>query len=120
MKGPAIFLAQFVGEAQGRGSHPAQDLVKAIAPKIWQEMGTPVPDNNIGDIAKLVHMAAGFTSDVTIVKDGTEVDAKSILGLLLVGAPLGAMVHLTCEGPDEADALAALRALIASKFEEET
>ena len=68
--------------------------------------------------AKLAQLASGFVSEVRLSHGGEEVDAKSILGLLLVGAPLGARVRLTCDGPDELEALAALERLIASKFEE--
>lgn len=69
--------------------------------------------------AKLVQLASSFPCDVRLRYDGEEVDAKSILGLLLVGAPLGARVVLTCDGSQEREALVALEALIASRFEED-
>jgi phosphocarrier protein HPr len=53
--------------------------------------------------AKLVHTAGAFQSRVTVVKDGEEVDAKSI----------------RCEGQDEEDALRAVTQLIANRFDEE-
>ncbi|MEM1247906.1 MAG: HPr family phosphocarrier protein [Acidobacteriota bacterium] len=70
--------------------------------------------------AKLVQVASSFPCEVRLSYGGEEVDAKSILGLLLVGAPLGATVLLRCEGPEEEPALGALRALIANRFEEES
>jgi len=69
--------------------------------------------------AKLVHTAGGFQSRVTVVKDGEEVDAKSILGILLLAAAQGSQVIIRCEGQDEEDALRAVTQLIANRFDEE-
>ncbi|HEV8582044.1 MAG TPA: HPr family phosphocarrier protein [Thermoanaerobaculia bacterium] len=69
--------------------------------------------------AKLVHTAGGFQSRVTVLKDGEEVDAKSILGLLLLAAGQGSRVTVRCEGQDEEQAMRAVTQLIASRFEEE-
>lgn len=69
--------------------------------------------------AKLVHTAGGFQSRVTVRKDGEEVDAKSILGLLLLAAGQGSRVTVRCEGEDEEQAMAAVTQLIAGRFEEE-
>ena len=70
--------------------------------------------------AKLVHTAGGFQSRVTIVKDNEEVDAKSILGLLLLAAAQGSQVIIRCEGQDEEAALCAVTKLIAQRFDEES
>ena len=69
--------------------------------------------------AKLVHTAGAFQSRVTVVKDGEEVDAKSILGILLLAAAQGSQVIIRCEGQDEEDALRAVTRLIANRFDEE-
>jgi phosphocarrier protein HPr len=69
--------------------------------------------------AKLVHTAGGFQSRVTVVKDGEEVDAKSILGILLLAAAQGSRVIIRCEGQDEEDAMRAVTQLIANRFDEE-
>lgn len=69
--------------------------------------------------AKLVHEANQFQSEVTIVKDGEEVDGKSILGILLLAAAQGTEITLRCEGSDEEEALAALAKLIAGRFGED-
>jgi phosphocarrier protein HPr len=69
--------------------------------------------------AKLVHTAGAFQSRVTVVKDGEEVDAKSILGILLLAAAQGSHVIIRCEGQDEEDALRAVTRLIANRFDEE-
>ncbi len=68
--------------------------------------------------AKFVHAAASFDSKISITKDGDEVDAKSILGLLLLAAGKGPELLVRVEGPDEEKALAALRDLVSRKFDE--
>lgn len=68
--------------------------------------------------AKLVHLASRYDSRVTLVKDGDEVDAKSILGILLLAAAQGTRLTLRTDGADEEEALAAVAGLIADRFEE--
>jgi len=70
--------------------------------------------------AKLVHMAGGFQSRITMEKDGDEVDAKSILGVLLLAAGQGSQVKIRCDGVDEQDALRAVTGLIENRFDEES
>ena len=70
--------------------------------------------------AKLVHTAGGFQSRITVEKDGDEVDAKSILGVLLLAAGQGSQVKIRCEGADEQDAMRAVSDLIANRFDEES
>jgi phosphocarrier protein HPr len=70
--------------------------------------------------AKLVHSAAGFQSRVTVEKDGEEVDAKSILGILLLAASQGTQVTIRCDGDDEENAMRAVSELIANRFDEES
>lgn len=69
--------------------------------------------------AKLVHLSGRFGSEITLVRDGEEVDAKSILGILLLAAAQGSHVLLRCVGGDEEPAMDAISALFASGFEEE-
>lgn len=68
--------------------------------------------------AKLVHTAAGFGARLTLTRDGDEVDAKSILGLLLLAASKGTTLLLRADGPDEAAAVGALRDLVERRFDE--
>jgi phosphocarrier protein len=68
--------------------------------------------------AKLVHLAGTFASDVWLLRDGEQVDAKSILGILLLAAAQGQDVRVRCSGPDETAALQALTALISDGFDE--
>ena len=69
--------------------------------------------------AKLVHLAKTFTSDIQLGKDGTLVDAKSIMSILLLAAPIGTRLELRIAGEDEDEALAAIRQLIDERFGEE-
>ena len=64
--------------------------------------------------------AGSFDSRLWLLKDGEEVDAKSILGLLLLAAGQGTRVTLRAEGDDAAEAVDAVAALIADRFHEET
>jgi len=70
--------------------------------------------------AKLVHTAGGFRSRVTLLKDGEEVDAKSILGILLMAAAQGSQLTVRCEGQDEEEAMRAVTGLIGKRFDEES
>ena len=70
--------------------------------------------------AKLVHAAGAFTSDIVLTKDGEEVDAKSILGILLLAAAQGSQVTIRCDGEDEEQALTTIAALFADRFGEES
>jgi phosphocarrier protein HPr len=68
--------------------------------------------------AKLVHLAARFSSDVKVKKNDEEVDAKSILGVLLLAAPKGSKILLLVDGDDEAEAAQSIEELFESKFDE--
>ena len=69
--------------------------------------------------AKLVHVTGRFSSQVKIQKDGEEVDAKSILGILLLAAAQGSQIVVRCDGEDESEAMEAVAELIANRFDEE-
>lgn len=68
--------------------------------------------------AKLVHMAARFSSDIKLRKGTEEVDAKSILGILLLAAAKGTMITITATGSDEQEALDSIERLILGRFDE--
>jgi phosphocarrier protein len=70
--------------------------------------------------AKLVHLANRYACDVTLVHDGEETDAKSILGILMLAAGQGTQLVLRCHGEDEAEAVGAISDLFARRFEEES
>lgn len=69
--------------------------------------------------AKLVHLANRFEADVWLIRNGEEVDAKSILGILLLAAAQGSEIRVRCEGRDESRALEQLCGLIGAGFDEE-
>jgi phosphocarrier protein len=67
---------------------------------------------------KFVNLANRYSSRVKIVKDGSEIDGKSILGILTLAATRGSTITLKINGRDEAEALGALADLVRNKFEE--
>ncbi|HEX4369733.1 MAG TPA: HPr family phosphocarrier protein [Rhizomicrobium sp.] len=69
--------------------------------------------------AKIVEAAARFEAEVTIVKDGTRVNARSIMGLMMLAASLGSDIGVEADGPDQDAAMTAMLALIEAKFGEE-
>jgi phosphocarrier protein len=69
--------------------------------------------------ALLVKTANRFLSEVTIEKDGLEVNGKSIMGILMLAASKGTKITLKAEGKDSAQAVQILGKLIESKFGEE-
>ena len=68
--------------------------------------------------AKLTQLAAQYKSEVWLARNGRRVNGKSIMGVMMLAAGLGSKVELEITGPDESDALAAIKALIADKFGE--
>ena len=69
--------------------------------------------------AKLVEAAARFKSHITVAKDGQCVDARSIMGLMLLAAPIGSEIEISAAGEDAKEALTAILALVEAKFGEE-
>ena len=69
--------------------------------------------------ARLVQLLSGFRSQATLTGRGREVNAKSIMGVLLLAAPPGATLLLRIEGEDESDAMAACAALFERRFDED-
>ncbi len=68
--------------------------------------------------AKFVHTAGGFAAHIRVARAGREMDGKSIMGLLLLGAAKGSTITISADGADEADAIAALCALVQRGFDE--
>ena len=67
---------------------------------------------------KLVQIAAKFPCEVTVAKDGHEVNGKSIMGVLMLVASKGTMVTVRAKGERAGEAVAAIVALIEDKFGE--
>ena len=69
--------------------------------------------------ALLVKTTAKFKSDIKISKDGYEVNAKSIMGVMTLAAENGSIVEVCADGPDEKEAIHAIEELITNKFFED-
>ena len=69
--------------------------------------------------AKIVEAAARFQSQISIIKDGQSVDARSIMGLMMLAASMGSEIKIEAEGPDAEEALRAILALVEAKFGED-
>ena len=69
--------------------------------------------------ARLTQMASGFKSKVFMSRNGRRVNAKSIMGVMMLAAAKGSTVRLETDGEDEVAAIDALAALIESGFGEE-
>jgi len=59
-----------------------------------------------------------FSSKTLVTKDGKTIDGKSIMALMLLAAPVGTWLDISCEGPDEQEALQAISELIQNRFGE--
>jgi len=68
--------------------------------------------------AKLTKLAGGFKSEIFLTRNSRRVNAKSIMGVMMLAAGMGSEVEIEADGPDEAEAMAALRALIDARFGE--
>ena len=68
--------------------------------------------------ARFVKVAAGFSADISVAKNGTEVSGLSIMGLMMLAAGPGTEIEIRASGADAEAAVAALEALIANGFDE--
>lgn len=68
--------------------------------------------------AKLTKLAGSFQCDVHMARNGRRINAKSIMGVMMLAAGQGTEVEIETDGADEEAAMAALRALIDDKFGE--
>ncbi|MBP1765920.1 MAG: hpr [Candidatus Aminicenantes bacterium] len=67
---------------------------------------------------KFVNLANRYSASVKVIKDDTEIDGKSILGILTLAAVQGSSVMLRVSGKDQEEAMKALTALVKDKFGE--
>jgi phosphocarrier protein HPr len=68
--------------------------------------------------AQIVKSASGYSSRIMLIKDGLEVDGKSIMGIMMLAAAKGSSVMLQAHGADEDKAVAGLERLFKDKFGE--
>lgn len=69
--------------------------------------------------AKFARLSEAFEAAITVGRDGQTVGGTSIMGLLMLGAAKGSTIRVTAEGPDADMAIAAIAALVESRFGEE-
>jgi len=69
--------------------------------------------------AQLVQTANRFQSDVTVEKEGMEVNGKSIMGILMLAAPKGSQIEISVSGPDMEEAFSAIAQLVENGFGED-
>ena len=68
--------------------------------------------------AQIVKSASAFASKITLMKDGLEVDGKSIMGIMMLAAAKGSSIVVQVNGEDEGQALAGMEQLFKDKFGE--
>jgi phosphocarrier protein len=66
----------------------------------------------------LANLASKFRSEISILKDGIEVNGKSIMGILMLAAPRGSVITVSAEGDDANEALKAIDDLVKRRFGE--
>ena len=69
--------------------------------------------------ALFVKTSNRFESDITVEKDGEQVNGKSIMGLMMLAAGCGSKIHIKAAGPDAKEAISEIEKLISRKFDEE-
>jgi phosphocarrier protein HPr len=68
--------------------------------------------------AKLTQLAGQYKSSIWLIRSGKRVNAKSIMGVMMLAAAKGATIGIETDGPDEEAAMNALKDLIANRFDE--
>ena len=69
--------------------------------------------------AKFVKLASTFDAEVKVSRDGQTVDARSIMGLMMLAAGPGCEIEITAEGPEAEQAISALVELVEGRFDED-
>ena len=69
--------------------------------------------------AKFVKLSGGFDAEVTVTRDGQTVDARSIMGLMMLAAGPGCCIDIEAEGAEAEAALDALVELVTNRFDED-
>jgi phosphocarrier protein len=69
--------------------------------------------------AKFVKLASAFDAEVSVSRDGQTVDARSIMGLMMLAAGPGSTIEIAADGPEAEPAVEALAELVQSRFDED-
>jgi len=67
---------------------------------------------------KFTQVANQFSSDIAVIRNEKRVNAKSIMGVMMLAAAKGSVIEIEANGTDEAEAVAALKALVNNYFDE--
>jgi len=104
---------------QDGGTSSPDDLPTSAAPVLSRSVTiTNTRGLHARAAAKFVMLAEQFGASVDVIRDGQSVPARSIMGLMMLGAGKGAVIELRAEGWDAKEALEALAALVESGFDE--
>ena len=68
--------------------------------------------------AQIAIKASGYASDISFERDSMKINAKSIMGIITLGATYKTSILCICDGPDEDEAMKGMEELFASRFEE--
>ena len=105
---------------QDCGNPPQPPPASTIAPALTRSVTvTNKRGLHARAAAKFVMLAERFDASVDVIRDGQSVPARSIMGLMMLGAGKGAVIELRAEGWDAKEALDALTALVESGFDEQ-
>jgi phosphocarrier protein HPr len=69
--------------------------------------------------ARIVRLASAFAAEITLSKDGMDVNGKSIMGVMMLAAECGSEITIRANGPDAEEAVQALAELVANGFGED-
>ena len=69
--------------------------------------------------ARIVRLASAFAAEITLSKDGMDVNGKSIMGVMMLAAECGSEITIRANGPDAEQAVQALAELVANGFGED-
>lgn len=67
---------------------------------------------------KFTQLANQFSSDIAVIRDEKRVNAKSIMGVMMLAAAKGSVIEIEANGADEVEAVAAIKALVNNYFDE--
>ena len=118
---PAFWTDYSAGETSSLAG--GRHVLCPVFIKVGMEIQTFIIRNRLGLHARaaalLVKTANRFVSEITIEKDGLEVNGKSIMGILMLAAAKGSKITLKAEGRDSVQAMRTLGELFENKFDEE-
>jgi len=100
------------GPGRGREARRLKKMVERIV-KVVNDPGI-----HLRSASTFVKTAAHFKADVWVMKDGVEVNGKSILGVISLVAEYGSSITIRAKGTDEAEAVSTLATLVENRFYE--